>query len=200
MRGRRGAAAPPDPRAVRSSGSGTPQKKSVAPLRADVHTIHTARLPFAPSSNQVAISQTYVIERPSCALGGHHRGRKNRPSPRDPPRVLGPAAKAELRCGFPFSPMRAFDQGPCGVVVATPGRWSACRVVPCSCSPRKALPASWLPPALLVPLRCVVCGSCALAFLRRAPAFLAAVGASWGWAASSLFVRRCTAALLIRAQ
>ena len=35
---------------------------------------------------------------------------------------------------------------------------------------------------LLVPLRCVVCGSCALAFLRCAPAFLAAVGASWGWA------------------
>ena len=42
--------------------------------------------------------------------------------------------------------------------------------------------ACWLPPELLVPLRCVVCGSCALAFLRRAPAFLAAVGASWGWA------------------
>ena len=28
----------------------------------------------------------------------------------------------------------------------------------------------------------MVCGSCALAFLRCAPAFLAAVGASWGWA------------------
>ena len=34
--------------------------------------------------------------------------------------------------------MRAFDQGPCGVV-ATPGRWSHVRVVPCS--PRQALPA-----------------------------------------------------------
>ena len=40
----------------------------------------------------------------------------------------------------------------------------------------------WLPPeSFLVPLRCVICGPCALAFLRRAPAFLAAVGASRGW-------------------
>ena len=88
-------------------------------------------------------------------------GRKNPASragsdlPRkDPARGLGPAAKAEPRCGF-IPPLRTFGQGPCGAV-AIPDRWSHVRAVPCS--PRQA-PPCWLPPELLVPVRFVACGS-----------------------------------------
>ena len=53
--------------------------------------------------------------------------------------VLPPWLWQHPGVGFSFLfPARAFDQGACGVV-ATPGRWSARRVLPCS--PRRALPA-----------------------------------------------------------
>ena len=79
----------------------------------------------------------------------------------------------------PFLPMRAFDQGSCGVV-ATPGRWSARRLVSCVLSlVVRDSPPSLGPPGLLC--RAVVYG---LRFSRAglppgAPAFLAAVRAEF---------------------
>ena len=92
-------------------------------------------IPSAPPAPLLPL----LRERPAAGRT-RHPGGGFRPSPGDPARGLGPAAKAEPRCGFSSPPMRAFDQGPCGVV-GTPGRWSHVHLVPCS--PRQALPAGF---------------------------------------------------------